>query len=116
MNSTSGSRPRSAPLNFHLSHLTPHCPPPPRPDSQAAAEAEEWAKKEAEKRARKEAEEHARREDEERRAAKVCVQERRAAKVWVSVNRPLRTPAVALPSDVGYDEAGGGIDHGLLGV
>ena len=47
MNTTSGSRSRPAPLDLHLSHITPHCHPHYPPDSQAAAE-EERARKKAE--------------------------------------------------------------------
>ena len=48
---TSGSHSRPAPLNLHLSHITPHCHPPYPADSQAAAE-EELLRKKAEDQAK----------------------------------------------------------------
>ena len=53
MNITSGSHSRPAPLNLHLSHITPHCHPPYPPDSQAAAEEERLRKKAEEDQAKK---------------------------------------------------------------
>ena len=48
MNITSGSRSCPAPLDLHPLHITPHCLPPYPPDSQAAAEEAERARKKAE--------------------------------------------------------------------
>jgi len=48
VNVISGSRSRPAPLNLHLSNMSPHCHPPYLPDSQAAAEEERARKKKAE--------------------------------------------------------------------
>ena len=48
MNITLGARSRPAPLNLHLSHITPDCHAPYSPDSQAAAEEERARKKKAE--------------------------------------------------------------------
>ena len=42
--------------------------------------------------------------------------EEQSAKVGAPVSRPLHVPAVALPSDVGCDEASCCIGHGCLEV
>ena len=53
MHIASGSRSRPAPLNLHLSHITPHCHAPYPPDSQVAEEEERARKKVEEDQAKK---------------------------------------------------------------